>query len=88
MRFHSLIIRDQPLRCGTALGSKNKSGSHEYPSSQVATLLAAGTMAISLLAASRHAATPDKQAVLVPINAMLGGMAVECRRFDRGNVSL
>jgi hypothetical protein len=70
-----VVIRDKSLRCGTALGSKDKIGSHEYPSSQLATLLSGGNDGGSLLAASRHTATPDEPAVLVPINAMLGGMA-------------
>ena len=35
----------------------------------------AGTIAIGLLVPSMRAATPDEQAVLVPINAMFDGMA-------------
>jgi hypothetical protein len=37
--------------------------------------LAAGTIAMGLLTPSTRAATPDEQAVLVPINAMFDGMA-------------
>jgi hypothetical protein len=36
---------------------------------------AVGTIAMSLLTASTRAATPDEQAVLVPINEMFDGMA-------------
>jgi hypothetical protein len=36
---------------------------------------AAGTIAMGLLTPSTRAATPDEQAVLVPINAMFDGMA-------------
>src|SRR5580698_10907426 len=36
---------------------------------------AVGTIAMSLLTASTRAATPDEQAVLVPIHAMFDGMA-------------
>jgi len=35
----------------------------------------AGTIAVGLLVPSTRAATPDEQAVLVPINAMFDGMA-------------
>jgi hypothetical protein len=38
-------------------------------------LIAAGATATGLLAASLHAATPEEQAVLAPIQAMFDGMA-------------
>jgi len=38
-------------------------------------LLAAGTIAVAILAPALWAATPEEQAVLVPINAMFDGMS-------------
>jgi hypothetical protein len=38
-------------------------------------LLAAGTIAVAILAPALRAATPEEQAVLVPINAMFDGMS-------------
>jgi hypothetical protein len=64
-----LTIRDQHPEPRAKIGAMNILLGSWLP------FFAAGTMAISILAASPRAATPDEKAVLVPINALLGGMA-------------